>query len=187
MAVIYRPKQQYQLVPTDPYGRYNCTAYSGAMAIDRATLGGCLVTGEDVRSRSDEPIPNHLSPGLNVGQVVDVAQGLGVHLTLHRGGLWTALTGALGDGRGVVLAIDYDRMGAYSCQPTFLDFHAIYLNNLSAAGAKVLVYDPLCHEYRFVPTKVVKAAAEKYAAQAGGLYWASTRVTPNISPADQHN
>jgi hypothetical protein len=192
MALIYRPKFQAQINGFDIFGKYNCTAYSAAIAIDRATLGGTEVTGRDVRRASDEPIPSQSSPGLNLAQTQEVAEGWHVSLLERRGEFVDVVT-ALKNGRGVMAQGDYDQMGAYSCQGTFLGDHCIELNNLNTskvtiggkvylAGQAVLVYDPLCTKARYLPLEVIKRYCEKHAAATGGkVRYSVTRVTPNVA------
>lgn len=177
MSVIYRPKHQRQIVASDPHGGVNCTAYSAAMAIDRATLGGCDVTGKEVRAMSDEPNPDPGSPGLNIHQVVDVANKLHVQLTNTSGEGWAKVIAYLKEGRGVLLQGDYDQMGAYSCQSNFLGNHAMFVNNVNGTGTSALNYDPLCKAYRYVRLDVLKRYAEKLNPHC---LFAITRITPNI-------
>lgn len=188
MAVIYRPKHQKQINSGDVNGGVNCTPVSTAIAIDRATLGGCMVTGKYIRAHSDEPNPDPGSPGLNIGQVCDVAQDMGVRIIAEHSTTFAKPLARLAENRGIVLAGDYDQMGAFSCQANFLKLHAIYVNNLNTPKTSLLVYDPLCQKYRYIPIDVIERYAEKYATQAGGKLWYGyTRVTPNINPADQEN
>lgn len=156
--------------------------------MDRATIGGCVVSGKWVRSHSNEPNPDPNSPGLNIGQVCDVAQAMGVDLRPEHSATFAKPMARLAEGRGIVLAGDYDQMGSFSCQANFTNLHAIFVNNINTPGTKLLVYDPLCHEYRYLPISVIKNYAEKYGAQVNnGLWYGYTRVTPNINPADQKN
>lgn len=192
MAVIYRPKHQKQINGFDIFGKYNCTAYSAAMGIDRATVGGTQVTGRDVRRASNEPIPSQSSPGLNLAQTEDVADKWHVILAEKRG-TFDDVVAALRQLRGVVAQGDYDQMGVYSCQGTFLGDHAIFLNNLNTSkvtiggkvhlpGTAVLVFDPLCDKARYLPLSVIERYCEKHAAATGGkVRYAVTRVTPNVS------
>lgn len=181
MSVIYRPKHQRQIVASDPHGGVNCTAYSAAIGIDRGTIGGSLVTGKWVRAHSSEPNPDPGSPGLNIAQVCDVAQDIGVDLTAEKTSHFAKALARLAEGRGLVLAGDYDQMGGFSCQANFKGLHAIFVNNLNTPGTSLLVYDPLCPTYRYIDIGTIKRYAEKYAQQAGGLLWYGyTRVTPNI-------
>ena len=180
MAVIYRPKHERQIKPSDKYGRYNCGAVATAIAIDRATLGGCMVNGEDVRAHTNEPIPEDGSPGLNIPQLVDAAGRMGVVLTGTRGGVFDVVLDRLGEGRGVILSGAGAALGAGICQPGFVGGHAVFLNNLNTAATKILLYNPLCLTYRWTEVATVKRYAEAFAVLAGGLAYASTRVTPNV-------
>lgn len=187
MAVIYRPRHERQIKPSDPFGRYNCGAVATAIAIDRATLGGCMVNGDDVRAHTNEPIPDPGSPGLNIGQLVWAAAKMGVELQEVRGGTFETLLGRLRQTRGVILSGEGSALGPNTCQPGFVGAHAIFLNNLSTSGASILVYNPLCPNYRWLPVATVQRYAERFGQLHGGLAYAYTRITPNINPADQLN
>jgi hypothetical protein len=189
MAVVYRPKHQRQITPADRYGGVNCTACSAAMAIDRATLGAVYVTGGTIRARSNEPIPDPKSPGLNLPQVVNVAfklqskaepKGADEWLENRAGAPWSALMRALREFRGVVLQGDYDQLPpAFSCQKSMKGDHAVYVNHVSGDG-DLYVMDPLCKSAREVPEAVMRAYAEKFARTVGrypGVLFATTRTT----------
>lgn len=77
--------QVRQLDNGDPYGKYDCTAWSTAGAIAHATQGKTLTTGTYVRKHSSEPVPDPQSPGLNLMQVAVVAKTLGVYLDVRIG------------------------------------------------------------------------------------------------------
>ena len=181
MAVIYRPKHERQIKPSDRYGRYNCGAVATAIAIDRATLGGVMVNGEDVRALTTEPVPDPASPGLNIPQLVEAAGDLHVVLTRVSGGTFTRLLDYLREGRGVSLSGEGAALGPNTCQPDFVGAHQIFLNNLSTDGTSILVYNPLCPTYRWLAVTTVRKYAERFGALHGGLAYAITRVTPLIS------
>lgn len=188
MSYIYKPKHQYQLGPgSGPTGGFDCTAFSCAMAIDRATLGGCSVTGRQVRLASDEPYPDPHSPGLNLSQVAVVAARWHVELTSRRGAPWAAVIGMLKEGRGIVLQGDYDQIPAgFSGQLSFKGDHAVYVNHVTGDGDLYWI-DPLRKTGAIeIPEKVARAYAEKLA-KAWGIYpgvaVAMTRVTPTIAVA----
>jgi hypothetical protein len=183
MSRVYIPKHQRQLV-ADKYGGVNCTAYSAAMAIDRATLGGVYVTGKTVRGASNEPIPDPQSPGLNLPQIVNVAFGWHVELVNRAGAPWASVMAALREGRGVVLQGDYDQIPlALRCQASFTGDHAIYVNHISGDG-DLYWMDPLCAKGKEINWAVGRAYAEKFARTIGtypGVAFATTRITPLIA------
>jgi hypothetical protein len=193
VATIYRPKHQRQINPNDPYGKYNCTAYAAAIAVDRATIGGCLITGKEVRANSTEPKPSPRSPGLNLVQGVGGAfRATHVGMQVRRIS-WSAMLVYLKN-RGVILQGDYDQMSGFSCQTSFRDNHAVFLNNTNTdpvtiadveygPGKCALTYDPLCTGYKWVPLTVLRKYAEKFALQQGfaGVLCATTRSTPLIA------
>lgn len=186
MGFIYKPRHQKQITSADKYGGLNCTAYSCAMAIDRATLGGTLVTGKQVRAASNEPIPDPASPGLNLPQIVNVAFGWHVELVNRTGAPWASLIAALKEGRGVVLSGDYDQIpNQYSGQLSFKGDHAVYVNHVSGDG-DLYWYDPLRRAAIEIPAAVARAYAEKFARTTHrypGLLFATTRITPTIAVA----
>ena len=193
MAVQYRPKHQRQLA--EPIsGRYDCTAYSAALAVDRHTIGGVVVRGRDIRLASTEPRPDPGSPGLNLAQATAAAFRLTrVNLTVKRGP-WATFVTRLRT-RGAILPGDYDQMGEFSAQPSFRDLHAMFINNLNSDHIEIggvtygpekagLTYDPLYRTFRWVPLAVLRKYAEKYARAVnytGGVIYAETRVTPLIA------
>ena len=183
MATVYRPKHQRQLVSTDPYGGKNCAAYSAAMAIDRATLGGVAVTGRQVRSASNEPIPDPASPGLNIPQLVNVAFGWHIALNDRTGAPWASVMAALREYRGVILFGDYDVFPAgVSCQAGFKGDHSVYVNHITGDG-DLFVMDPLCPAGKEVKEATMRAYAEKMGKATGhglGVLFAVTRITPLI-------
>ncbi len=187
MSFIYKPTHQYQLGPgAGPTGGFDCTAYSAAMAIDRATIGGTEVTGRQVRLSSDEPYPDPHSPGLNIPQVSTVAGKWHVDLISRRGAPWSAVMAMLNEGRGVLIQGDYDQIpAAYSGQLSFKGDHAIFANHLNGDDTEIWWMDPLNHKGAFyIPVKVVRNYAEKLARTWGiapGLSVAMTRITPNLA------
>lgn len=181
MGFVYLPSQERQIKPSDKYGRYNCGAVAAAVAIDRATLGGVMINGQDVRRATNEPIPDPGSPGLNMAQLCKAAKTFHVDLTEVRGGTFAALLKRLGEIRGVVLAGEGTALGKDICQVGFKGGHAVFLNNLSTDGSKIVVYNPLCPTRRYFPVATVRKYAEAFGAAHGGLNWAYTRVTPNVT------
>lgn len=184
MAVIYRSRHQWQGRPDDPFGWKNCAAYSLAMALDRASLGQLRLTGEIVRALSDEPNPEPKSPGLNLGQLIAVSKRYSSWLLIDRTGrTFPALLADLRAGRGAIVSGDYDQMGVWSCQRSFVGNHGIWVNHITGDG-DLYVSDPLCRVAREIPAPVIQAYAEKFGRStglsAGQLRYAVTRVTPTV-------
>ena len=188
MGFVYIPGFQKQITPLDKYGGVNCAAYSTAMAVDRHTMGGIVVTGAVVRRATNEPIPDPGSPGLNIPQLVHAVFGWHVQLNNRTGAPWSALMAALHEHRGVVLSGDYDQIPSkYSGQVGFKGDHSVYVNHLSNDGNELWWMDPLNKAGGFyIPASVAKAYAEKYAKTIGtypGLAFITTRQTPSLAAA----
>ncbi len=181
MGFTYLPSQERQIKPSDKWGKYNCGAVATAVAVDRATLGGVMVNGEDIRRLTDEPVPDPKSPGLRVSQLCAAAKKLHVDLTEVKGGTFGALLSRLAEGRGVVLAGAGASLGTAICQVGFTGGHALMVNNLSTDHSKVVVYNPLCATRRYLPVATVRKYAEAFGSLHGGLNWAYTRITPNVT------
>mgnify|MGYP001568647578 CR=1 FL=1 len=188
MGFIYRPRHQYQLGPgSGPTGGYDCTAYSAAMSIDRATLGGTLATGRQVRLASSEPVPDRASPGLNLNQVINVAYKWHVDLEQRTGAPWSSVMAALKGGRGVILQGDADQLPpGINGQIGFKGDHAVYVNHVTGDG-DLYWMDPLRKAGALeVKEEIARAYAEKFARATGtypGIRFATTRVTPTIAVA----
>jgi hypothetical protein len=69
--VTYTPdiRDYQQLHSGDPHGGVNCTAWCGAILVDANSGGKVTTTGEAIRKATNEPIPDPVSPGLNLPQV----------------------------------------------------------------------------------------------------------------------
>ncbi len=161
-----------QRVPSDPYWRVNCTAYCGAMLI---TDSGVRISGESVRRRSDEPVPDRGSPGLNIQQIVNVGRGLHVPIIDCTGRSWSEVKNlVLGDRRALV-QIDYASLGDWRCQVGGDFGHAIVI--AWWGRTTVEVSDPLCRTARVYPEHVIRHAAQVFAEQTGvpGIRFAVTR------------
>ena len=188
MGFIYKPLHQAQLAPgTGPTGKFDCTAYSAAMAIDRATLGGTLVTGRAVRLASNEPYPDPDSPGLNLQQIVQVAGRWHVDIYNRMRAPWSSVMSMLREGRGIILQGDYDQIPKeFSGQLSFKGDHAVYVNHVSGDG-DLYWMDPLRKAGPIeIPADIARKYAEKLARKWGlypGLAFATTRITPTIAEA----
>jgi hypothetical protein len=162
-SLRYVPAFQYQLVYGDPQGGYSCTAYSAAMAVDKATYGGSRITGRQIRALTD------VGPyvGLTLPQVARATSALGVPL-IRPVGAWRDVMAALRAGRGVVLQGDYDQIPhSISGQPGFHGYHAVFIDRLSASG-KLYMMDPLSKVGgRWVDESILRKFAEKLTRQEG--------------------
>jgi hypothetical protein len=186
-AVIYRAPHLRQLVSSDPYGKYNCTAYAAARAINAATLGGLVISGAKIRALSDEPIPSPSSPGLNIRQVCAVSRTLRVPL-LDRtaaGEGWDDVVGYLdvtGPGRRVVAQVDYAHWPD-PCQASTGFLHAVTLDAIRHRGgtAEVLASDPLCSTLKWYRAGAVRDAMAAFTGSVNRLSFALTREIPLIA------
>jgi hypothetical protein len=156
------------------------------MAFDRATLGGVNVSGRLVRLASSEPVPDKASPGLNLGQVINVGFKWHIDLDNRTGAPWGSVIAALKAGRGVILQGDYDQLAGFSCQASFKGDHAVYVNHVTGDG-DLYWMDPLCAGPNAnMDPAVARRYAEKFARSVGvypGLLFATTRVTPTVAEA----
>lgn len=177
MAHAYQPKDTTQLNPNDPYGRYNCTAYSMARVVDYATLGGLKgITGSLIRALSDEPIPDEESPGLNLIQMEKVAHQLRVSFEDWTGRGWGGLELALSQKRAVLLQLDAAKLpvAIRPWTPRFKPFpHATVVDWKTAPGYHW--YDPVTGRDRYVTEAQLRPAAE---ALLKGLRFGVTRPVP---------
>ena len=174
-----------QRVASDPNWRVNCTAYSVAMLINDATLGGLFgVTGENVRRFSDEPTPDKGSPGLNIKQVIIVAYAkYRVNIADRTGNDWNALMHELARGRRILAQIEYKALGDYRLGQPGGDFpHAMVL--VLATPNTIRVSEPLYSKTQDIPKAVVADAMSDFGQTTGHgrnyLWWAMTRPVPRI-------
>jgi hypothetical protein len=184
-AVIYRAPHLRQMVSSDPYGKYNCTAYAAARAIRASTLGGMAVSGKLIRQMSSEPIPNRSSPGLNIRQVVDVSVKLRVPLYSRIGQGWDYVIDVLdtnGPGRRIVAQIDHDAWGE-KCQAGSSFLHALTLDALRRKDGRmqILGSDPLCGALQWYYANNVRDAMAAFTGNVNSLSFAVTREIPLIA------
>lgn len=85
MAYVPDIKRYQQLVYGGATGKYDCTAWGGALVADAHTQGATKLSGRAIRLASNEPVPDSTSPGLNVQQVDDAIN----KLTGGKVNLWT--------------------------------------------------------------------------------------------------
>ena len=185
-AVIYRAPHLTQRVSSDPYWKFNCTAYAAARAINAATFGGLKVTGRQVRALSDEPVPSPSSPGLNIRQVAAVSRTLRVPLLdrTKAGEGWDDVVAYLKTGRRVVAQIDY---AAFSeqCQDNHGILHAITLDVVrhrpGVDFVEILGSDPLCTGLVWYRASSVRNAMVAFTGSANALSFAITRPLPLLA------
>lgn len=184
MTLPFRfPRLQLQLNPIDPFGRFNCTAYSAAMAADADSRGAFVPTGRDVRYQSDEPSPDPDSPGLNLQQV-DVAlfkmSGGRVNLDVHpTGSPWSVVPDALRAGKWAILSVHRGVQvnAGLGFSSTFRGGHAElagYDQNKHLPG----YFDPLVGHFIYCSWAILESACKAFMVTNGpgyGAYYALTR------------
>ena len=173
----YIPAFQYQLLYSDPQGGYSCTAYSMAMAIDKATYGGTRVTGREVRALSG--VVSYA--GMTLADARIASAKLRVAL-VRANGTWANVVAVLKARRGVILQGVYSMVPvALRGQVSFLGRHAIYVDHLRSDGLFAYVMDPLSRSGgRWWPAKVLRSFAEKLGRETGIyplVYFSYTRMT----------
>jgi hypothetical protein len=174
--IRYIPAFQYQGIWSDPQGWWSCSAYSMAMAIDKATYGGSRITGRQVRALTGVG-PNQ---GLTLPQVMRAADILAVPF-IRPIGQWSAVMAALKAGRGVVLQGDYDQIPDSINVSSFDGYHAVYLDRMHSDGVQIRMFDPLRRAGPvWVNASILRAFAEKLTRQEGAypmVLFAYTRAT----------
>jgi hypothetical protein len=141
----YRPQFVAQL-DGSKYAGLNCTPTSGAVALDRETLGKRKTTGAIVRS-----ITGDTSGGTNLNQIdAALSQGWDVDLDTVLGISTSAALSRLDEGRGMMLQ---GQEGAthgtkWSASETFTGNHCWFdnerrKNSQVPGGYEHLIYDPL--------------------------------------------
>lgn len=190
VARIYRAPHLRQLVTSDPYGKYNCSAVALARATNAATVGGLKISGKEVRAMTNEPIPDPRSPGLTIGQLVTVSKKLRVPIIDRTGQTWDDVVAVLdtaGVGRRVIACIDYPAWQE-RCQDRNIDFgHALTLDAVRRVDGQmqVLGSDPLCTALQWYRAGNVRDAmvawGRKTGLTGGKLRFAVTREVPLIA------
>lgn len=167
---IFRP--QYP-DPTTTQDWTNCTMSSGAMALDRHTLGKTQVWGGELRKHQSDQVG-----GTDLYDVRQAWTHYGQALDIRSGQGWAGVLLALKEGRGVI--IQYTRgfiPSAYRAgvDPSFTGGHAAYINGILPNG-NLDYADPLAGDNGFIelPPEYMKRAAE---AMFSGVRFAVTRIT----------
>jgi len=174
--ISYVPAFQYQGLWSDPQGWWSCTAYSTAMAVDRATYGGSRITGRQIRALTGVG-PDQ---GLTLPQVMRATDILAVPL-VRPIGQWSAVMAALGQHRGVILQGDYDQIPDSINVSSFDGYHAVFLDRLHSDGVHIYMMDPLRRAGPvWVDASILRKFAEKLTRQEGAypmVLFAYTRAT----------
>lgn len=177
------PAIQLQLNPNDPYGRYNCAAYSGGMAGDADSRGLLVFTGKQVRAHSTEPVPNQLSPGLTLQQVdaslFELSNGR-INLDVHPTGspFYTVPT-SLRAGEWAELAIWRGVLvdAGHGFSSTFRQAHGI-LAGYDQNRKVPIIIDPLVNRVTDVTWSELETACSELMRRWGfgsGAYYSLTR------------
>lgn len=161
----------------------NCTAAMGALLIDAHTGG--KITSNPARIRNAQ---SDWAGGIGWDDVNEAWGNLypGNQLILPQLHSWSDVIISLKEGRFVGVQGDYDQVPYnYQIQKGGTFDHAFALGGYRSSDGRVLLYDPLGRNARWVPQYVIRPAAEKLAlAQRGSrnrLFVALTRVVPSVS------
>lgn len=142
------PRAYQQLVSSDPFGRVNCTAWSGAWAVDAWTRGARKLTGEQIRAASGEAVPDPGSPGLNLAQLDAAVHRLaGLDLDTRTPCHPSEAQAAIESGRWAVVQVDRSVLVDAGVVSGFRGGHAVTVH---ARDGVPVIGDPLVAHY--VPT-----------------------------------
>jgi hypothetical protein len=183
----YLPAFRTQRVDADPCARYNCVAYSGAMALDYATLGGLSVSGRTVRELTGEPTcPSPTGAGLTPAQLATAGKALHVPLVARLDQTWAELVAEVGwqddPGMGAVVFLHYGTLAPeLRSSGTFTGDHAVFLHAFlhGPPTARVRVGDPLAAGWKLWPAGQLKAAMAAF--PGPGFDWVRTRDVPELA------
>lgn len=157
-----------------------CTDTSFAVGVDGATLGGVIVTEQEVRRLSDETKPDPASPGLNLSQLAAVARKLNVDFANNTGGLWSQLETTLANNALVVAQLWYADIGGTPIG------HAVLVEQIRPDGKRqrARIMDPMVGEWAWIDADKLQHAMQHFARMTGltrGLRYGSFRRAPWIS------
>jgi hypothetical protein len=179
----YQPRFQRQLVISDPYGKFNCSAYSLAMEIDYATTGGLPISGKEIRALSSEPKPDPASPGLNIAQLVEVAKKLRVPIADQTGKPIETLVTYLKQHQACIVQGDSGVFVPKYQENPFDGPHAVLITDIDQGADDLWVWNPLNSSPRLIPLAVVRAYALglKVPNTAAGIRFAVGRPSPIVA------
>lgn len=126
----YKPAPSFQLQVGGVTGPVDCQAHAATIVLDGSTCGAKRVPGRTIRLRSNEPIPDAHSPGLNLNQIANVLDDYGLYLDVRIG--WRALTWPQyerfrSEGHFMIIDIGYAPIAdsKYDAGRGFRDAHAL--------------------------------------------------------------
>jgi len=176
----YLPRFLTQRDPTDPCARFNCVAYSGAMALDYATLGGLRVSGRVVREATNEPRCADSLPGLTAAQLVGASRELYVPLVPRLDQTWGELAAEIDAGCGAVAFLRYGALPvSLRSSGTFTGDHAVFVQYHDRTNRRWRIGDPLATVWKWWPSAALRTAMEAF--PGPGLDWVRTRDVPELA------
>jgi len=172
--------------PQTTLDAFLCTMESGAMVLDWHTRGALQLWGGDLVQHCGRSISSILeSGGTNLGDLQQAWAYYGQYLSIRSGETWADLLDCLAEGRAVVLQGDYDQFTLNErCQTSLVSNHAISVYPYQSDG-RLLVGDPICHDFKGFKETSLIAYAEDLGVQVYGvtspqkiLFAVSRRWTP---------
>ncbi|MFL5750972.1 MAG: hypothetical protein ACJ767_10190 [Chloroflexota bacterium] len=171
---VFRPRFQRQIGDnTTTFDGFICTMTSGAMALDYQTRGAVRLSGGQMLKHSGLKDADITDNGTNLRDLERAWKGVSeklkipsIKLQVRQNGFDDVLK-ALAAGRAVVLQGDYRRLGrANRCQEIpVVKGHALVLLP-ERSGNKILVGDPLCRAFKFIPQSDLEAFAHALGSKA---------------------
>lgn len=153
--MTYRPAHVPQLDGTR-YAGLNCVAATAAMLLDRQTLGAKTASGADIRGFSGDRVG-----GITFDQAHDaLLRGYGEQTIVRNADDFDRFLDRIGQGYGACMAGEYYIIPRdLSCQPSFREGHAFYLNELDPTGTRFYGYDPLCRGPKWYSVSLIRRYA----------------------------
>lgn len=190
MTAIYHPaplNQFYQLdrdTPTSPYVKttrwnhihpnangvivnwdpYLCMAGEGAVALDAHTQGRYQFSPGSMHDRQSDKLG-----GIGVDDVADAFATVGQTLLTPDYYDWNDVMAAVKARRHVVIGVDYGKVPYdYQSQKGGDFSHAMGIDDYRSSDGRILVYDTLATNSRWMPQSAIRPAAEALALQGRG-------------------
>jgi hypothetical protein len=195
--MAFRPKFRRQIGDnTTTFDGFICTMTSGAMALDFQTRGSVRLTGGELLRHSGLKKAEIVDNGTNLSDLDAAWRSVSAALKIpsiklqRRQNGFDDVLAALKNGRAVILQGDYRQLGkANRCQQDpVVTAHAIALFP-ERDGDRILVGDPLCRDFRFIPESDLRRFAVALGSTSH-VFHANTQVpvgersvTRNVPPA----